>query len=114
MSFCNSCNRGFNRFNQSREREREVMEPVQAVQAVQPSRRCDCRELFSGISRNQFVRIQLKSSTCIEGFFLGVFGEIVTLFDVEHGCVSSKTICCEDVVAVTSFSEREHCRDDRR
>lgn len=112
MSFCNRCNRGFNRFNQSREREHERM--VEPIQAVQPSRSCDCRELFSGISRNEFVRVQLKASTCIEGFFLGVFGDIVTLFDVEGGCISSKTICCEDVIAVTAFGERNHCRDDHR
>jgi hypothetical protein len=44
----------------------------------------------------------------IDGFFLGVFDDIVILYDAEDGRVSSKTICCEDVVAVTSFGEN-HC-----
>jgi hypothetical protein len=80
---------------------------------AQAARRCDCRDLFRGIARDRFVRIRLKSSTCIEGFFLGVFDDIVTLYDAEDGCVSSKTICCEDVVAVTSLGEKVHCRDHR-
>ena len=108
--FMSCCNRGFNAFNQRRHHHNTSREENQVMQqSHQTTTRCNCRELFNGISRNQLVRIQLKSSSCIEGFFLGVFGDIVTLFDVECGCVSSKTICCEDVIAVTSFGEREHC-----
>ena len=104
------CNRRFNQRNRVMEQHEQREERGEREEREQPiRRRCDCRELFSGIARNQLVRIQLKSSSCIEGFFLGVFGDIVTLFDVERGCVSSKTICCEDVIAVTSFGEREHC-----
>ncbi|MGG4264368.1 hypothetical protein [Peribacillus simplex] len=71
--------------------------------------RCNCHELFEGITRDRFVRVSLKSSVPVEGFFLGVFGNIVTLYDCENGCVSSKTICCEDVIAVSSFNKKTHC-----
>ena len=74
----------------------------------QSNRRCNCRELFSGIARDRFVKVLLKSSAPIEGFFLGIFNGIVILYDEKRGRVSSTTICCEDVVAVTSFGEK-HC-----
>lgn len=73
------------------------------------SNRCNCQELFEGITRDRFVRVSLRSSIPVEGFFLGVFGNIVTLYDCENGCVSSKTICCDDVIAVSSFNKKTHC-----
>ena len=47
----------------------------------QSNRRCTCRELYSGIARARFVKVLLKSSASIEGFFLGIFNDIVILYD---------------------------------
>jgi hypothetical protein len=69
--------------------------------------RCDCRDLFDDIKRNDFVKVQLKSSKSVKGFFLGVFDNVVVLFDEHNDRINSTKICCEDVVAVTSFGDRD-------
>ncbi|HZG73705.1 MAG TPA: hypothetical protein VEY51_19365 [Chondromyces sp.] len=73
-------------------------------------RRCDCRDLFRGVSRNDFVKVQLKSSESVKGFFLGIFGDVVILFDEHKGHINSTTICCEDVVSVVVFNNGNNDR----
>jgi hypothetical protein len=68
---------------------------------------CDCHDLFNDIKRNEFVKVQLKSSESVKGFFLGVFGNTVILFDEHKDRINSTKICCEDVVSVTSFGDHD-------
>ncbi len=76
--------------------------------------RCDGRDLIRGISKNDFIKVFLKSSHPVKGFFAGVSKNVLTLFDRNHRCISSIDICLEDIVAIKSFSNSfdDDCDDD--
>jgi hypothetical protein len=69
-------------------------------------KRCDGRDLLRGISKNDFIKVFLKNSRPVEGFFAGVSKNILTLFDCERRRVSTIDICLEDIVAIKSFGDR--------
>ncbi|EST10528.1 hypothetical protein [Sporolactobacillus laevolacticus] len=70
------------------------------------SNRCDGRDLLRGISKNDFIKVFLKSSRPVSGFFAGVSRNVLTLFNCEKRRVSTIDICLEDIVAIKSFGER--------
>ncbi|MCO7176161.1 hypothetical protein ACFP7A_09760 [Sporolactobacillus kofuensis] len=74
--------------------------------------RCDGRDLLKGISKNDFIKVFIKNSRPVTGFFAGVSRNILTLFNCEKHSVSTIDICLEDVVAIKSFGERFD--DDKR
>jgi hypothetical protein len=88
------------------DRNRFDREDVLGIQS-RDFRRCDCNDLFDDIKRNDFVKVNLKSSKSVQGNFLGVFGNVVILFDERKDRINSTKICCEDVVSVTSFGDRD-------
>ncbi|CAM3179276.1 hypothetical protein [Sporolactobacillus spathodeae] len=92
-----SCNRGNNI-------------PSNIVSGIN-NRRCDGRELLQGVAKNDCIKVFLKNSTPVKGFFAGINGGVVTLFNCDHNRVSSTSICVEDIVAVRTFS-RNDCDDD--
>ncbi|MFX3616929.1 MAG: hypothetical protein ACE3JK_05350 [Sporolactobacillus sp.] len=74
--------------------------------------KCDGRDLIRGISKNDFIKVFLKNSQSVEGFFAGISGNILTLFNCDHRDVSSISICLEDIVAIKSFGNSFN-KDDR-
>ncbi|BBN98886.1 hypothetical protein [Sporolactobacillus terrae] len=67
----------------------------------------DCgKKLLEGISKNDFVKVFLKSSKPVTGYFAGVSKNVLTLFDCERHFVSTIDICLDDVVAIKSFEPR--------
>ncbi|MGR2788691.1 hypothetical protein ACV1QZ_20725 [Bacillus subtilis] len=64
---------------------------------------CNCYDLFAGIARDTFVVLRLKSSTTIDGYFVGIFDNKVVLHSYDDYRPYTKKICCEDVVSVTSY-----------
>ncbi|WP_353947823.1 hypothetical protein ABNN70_11100 [Sporolactobacillus sp. Y61] len=75
-------------------------------------RGCDGRDLLKGISKNDFIKVFLKNSRPVEGFFAGVSKNILTLFDCEKRRVSTIDICLDDVVAIKSFGDAFDPRND--
>ncbi|GAF66888.1 hypothetical protein [Alkalihalobacillus trypoxylicola] len=71
---------------------------------------CDCDTFFRHVSKNQFVRVFLKASKHVDGFFIEANGNEATLFDFNERCHSVITICCDDIVAV----EVSHANNDNR
>lgn len=67
--------------------------------------RCDGRDLLRGISKNDFIKVFLKNSRPVTGFFAGVSRNVLTLFNCERRRVSTIDICLEDIVAIKSFGE---------
>ncbi|MCI1883002.1 MAG: hypothetical protein LKI94_12520 [Sporolactobacillus sp.] len=65
---------------------------------------CDGRDLLEGVSKNDFIKVFLKCSDPVKGFFAGTSGNVLTLFDFKRRCVTSVDICLDDVVAVKTFS----------
>ncbi|GEB76099.1 hypothetical protein [Sporolactobacillus inulinus] len=69
----------------------------------------DCgKKLLEGISKNDFIKVFLKNSKPVKGFFAGVSKNVLTLFDCECHFVSTIDICLDDIVAVKSFEKRVH------
>jgi hypothetical protein len=68
--------------------------------------KCDGRDLLRGVSKNDFIKVFLKNSRPVEGFFAGVSKNVLTLFDCEEYKVSTIDICLEDIVAIKSFEPR--------
>lgn len=68
-------------------------------------RKCDGRDLLRGIKKNDFIKVFLKSSRPVKGFFAGVSGNVLVLFDCEDLShrVSTTDICLDDIVAIKSF-----------
>ncbi|KMK74788.1 hypothetical protein [Alkalihalobacillus pseudalcaliphilus] len=73
---------------------------------------CDCDTFFRHVSRNQFVKVFLKASKPVEGFFIEANGKEATLFDFDRKCHSVITICCDDIVAVAvNHVNEKRCND---
>ncbi|KMK74789.1 hypothetical protein [Alkalihalobacillus pseudalcaliphilus] len=77
---------------------------------------CDCDTFFRHVSRNQFVKVFLKASKPVEGFFIEANGKEATLFDFDRKCHSVITICCDDIVAVkvSHSNDDKQCDDDKK
>ncbi|MCO7126975.1 hypothetical protein NIE88_14480 [Sporolactobacillus shoreicorticis] len=74
---------------------------------------CDGSDLLEGVSKNDFIKVFLKSSCPVEGFFAGVSKNVLTLFECGKHKISTIDICLDDVVAVKSFGPRFDFDDDR-
>ncbi|MCQ2009175.1 MAG: hypothetical protein ABF629_00025 [Sporolactobacillus sp.] len=72
----------------------------------QYDRGCNGQDLLEGVSKNDFIKVFLKSSRPVEGFFAGVSKNVLTLFDCGKHKISTIDICLDDVVAVKSFGPR--------
>jgi hypothetical protein len=95
------CGNNYNNSNYSRQDDRH-----------RDDRRCDGRDLLKGISKNDFIKVFLKNSRPVEGFFAGVSRNVLTLFDCEKRKVSTIDICLDDIVAIKSFGPRFDFHDD--
>ncbi|GAF66887.1 hypothetical protein BTS2_3792 [Bacillus sp. TS-2] len=71
---------------------------------------CNCETFFRHVSRNQFVKVFLKASKPVKGFFIEANGNEATLFNFNEKCHSVITICCDDIIAV----EVSHSNDDQK
>ncbi|MET1249745.1 hypothetical protein ABWW58_13285 [Sporolactobacillus sp. STCC-11] len=78
----------------------------------QYDRGCDGRDLLGGVSKNDFIKVFLKCSKPVEGFFAGVSKNVLTLFECSKHRVSTTDICLDDVVAVKSFGPKFDFDDD--
>ncbi|MCL1632618.1 hypothetical protein M3N64_11885 [Sporolactobacillus sp. CPB3-1] len=78
----------------------------------QYSRQCDGRDLLEGVSKNDFIKVFLKSSRPVKGFFAGVSKNVLTLFDCDRNKVSTTDICLDNVVAIKTFEPRFDFDDD--
>lgn len=75
-------------------------------------RGCDGRDLLRGVSKNDFIKVFLKCSRPVEGFFAGVSDNVLTLFDCGKHKVSTIDICLDDVAAIKSFGPKFDFDDD--
>ncbi|WP_413379652.1 hypothetical protein [Alkalihalobacillus sp. 1P02AB] len=74
---------------------------------------CDCETFFRHVSRNQYVKVFLKASKAVEGYYIESNGNEATLFDFDKECHTLITICCEDIVAVAVSDENVRCKFDK-
>lgn len=74
---------------------------------------CSGRDLIKGVSKNDFIKVFLKNSRPVSGFFAGVSKNVLTLFDCEKHAkrVSTTDICLDDIVAIKTFGD-DFDRDD--
>ncbi|KGA97340.1 hypothetical protein AJ85_02930 [Alkalihalobacillus alcalophilus ATCC 27647 = CGMCC 1.3604] len=73
---------------------------------------CDCDTFFRHVARNQYVKVYLKASKAVEGYYVESNGNEVTLFDFDEECHTVITICCDDIVSVAVSQENVRCKYD--
>lgn len=72
---------------------------------------CNGTDLLEGVSKNDCVKIYLRNGSVVKGFFAGINGNTVTLFNCDRDGVSTTTICVDDIAAVKTFSKHPQCCD---